>query len=55
MTSFNGGDNEAEHSRADALLVEAIERLAPYAIGTNDEGESEPLVAAFDRLVKWYA
>lgn len=53
MEAMNGGDPEADHSRADALLVEAI-RLIPnldsYSIAQLDR-----LVAAYEGVRKWYA
>lgn len=48
----NGGDQEADHANADALLLEAIQVLAD---GTADRGTAVRLMVAYDQIGKWYA
>lgn len=42
------GDQEIDHGRADGLLLEAIELLAPLSSASR-------IVAAYERVEKWYA
>lgn len=52
MEAMTGGDKEAEHSRADDLLLETIKRLSPKR---PDGGAVDRIVASYAALDKWYA
>lgn len=47
------GDPEGTHLRADELLVEAVRELG--AETSYPESEIESLIAAYERVPKWYA
>jgi hypothetical protein len=51
------GDVEAQHARADKLLVEALREIYDYAQPHNYfmESEVEELIAAYEAVPKWYA
>lgn len=53
LESMTGGDVEAEHSRADALLVEAL-RAIPTLPSYRDE-QIDRLITAYEGVRKWYA
>ncbi len=53
LEGMNGGDVEAEHARADALLIEALQFLRDA--GTFHTGQVDRLIAAYGTVRKWYA
>lgn len=48
----NPGDREAQHDRADELLIEAVEELARLSFKT---GIASVIVDDYRRVEKWYA
>lgn len=52
LEAMTGGDREADHSRADDLLVNTINLLAPKR---PEGGSVDRILAAYEAVEKWYA
>ncbi len=57
MRCIPAGDPEANHSRADDLLIEGLRKMAEVVGGdpTLWPAEVEDLIESFNRIEKWYA